>query len=77
MITLMTLLLPADGIRPRLLSLSPTTPLTGGNAVLSAGEEGNYAGADSLTATLTIGGKPSEAVTTDGVKIGTIKVTIS
>lgn len=54
-----------------------TGTLTGGNAVLSAGEEGNYAGADSLTATLTIGGKPSETVTTDGVKIGTIKVTIS
>lgn len=50
-----------------------TGTLTGGNAVLSAGEEGNY----SLTATLTIGGKPSETVTTDGVKIGTIKVTIS
>lgn len=51
--------------------------LTNASAVLDAGEEGNYDGADSVTATLTISGTPSETISSEGVKVGTIKVTIS
>ena len=51
--------------------------LTNASAVLDAGEEGNYNGADSVTATLTISGKPNNTITSEGVKVGTIKVTIS
>lgn len=51
--------------------------LTNASAVLQAGEEGNYGGADSVTATLTISGTPNDTVTADGIKVGTIKVTIS
>ena len=51
--------------------------LTNTSAVLNAGEEGNYNGADSVSAKLTISGKPNSTVTDDGVKVGTIKVTIS
>lgn len=53
-----------------------TGTITNGSAALDAGVVGNYAGADSQTATLTISGTPNDAVTADGVKIGTIKVTI-
>ena len=45
-------------------------------ATLDAGVEGNYAGADSHTSTLIITGTPNNAITADGVKVGTIKVTI-
>lgn len=51
--------------------------LTNATAALAAGETGNYHGADSFTAKLTISGKPGSTVTSEGVKIGTIKVTIS
>ena len=47
------------------------------SAALDAGEEGNYLGADSLTAVLTIGGTPNETITSEGVKVGTVKVAIS
>lgn len=50
--------------------------LENGTATLDAGAEGDYAGADSHTATLTISGTPNSAITSDGVKIGTVKVTI-
>jgi len=50
--------------------------LTNASGALAAGETGNYEGADSVTATLTISGTPGSVVTTEGVKVGTIKVTI-
>ena len=53
-----------------------TGTLANGTATLDAGVEGNYAGADSHTATLTISGTPNNTITSDGVKIGTVKVTI-
>ena len=53
-----------------------TGTLTNGATTLDAGAEGNYAGADSHTATLTISGVPNNTITSDGVKIGTVKVTI-
>ena len=53
-----------------------TGTLTNTSAALNAGEEGNYSGAESLTATLTISGKPNSTVSSSGIKIGTIKVTI-
>lgn len=53
-----------------------TGVLNNGTAALDAGIEGDYAGADTHTATLTISGTPSSAITADGVKIGTVKVTI-
>ena len=43
---------------------------------LKAGEPGNYDGADSMTATLTIKGTPTELVTASGTKIGNIVVSI-
>lgn len=43
---------------------------------LKAGEAGNYEGADSMTATLTIKGTPSELVTAAGTKIGDLVVSI-
>lgn len=54
-----------------------TGTLTNGTAVLNAGAEGSYDSADSVTTTLTISGTPSTTVTAEGVKVGTIKVTIS
>ena len=51
--------------------------LTNGTAELAAGEEGNYNGADSVTATLTVSGTPNGAIASEAVKIGTIKVTIN
>lgn len=53
-----------------------TGTLTNGSGRLTAGEEGNYDGADSLTATLTISGTPTGTVTADGVTVGTLNVTI-
>jgi len=43
---------------------------------LKAGEAGNYDGADSMTATLTIKGTPTELVTASGIKIGDLVVSI-
>ena len=51
--------------------------LTNTSTVLKAGAEGNYNGADSVSAKLTISGKPNTTVTDDGIKVGTIKVTIT
>lgn len=53
-----------------------TGALTNPTAELAAGAVGNYDGADSHTATLTISGTPNNTVPADGVKIGTVKVTI-
>lgn len=44
---------------------------------LVAGVENKYTEADSKTSTFTVSGKPTEAVTAEGVKIGTITVTVS
>lgn len=54
-----------------------TGALTNATAVLAAGEEGNYNGADSVTTTLTVSGTPNTTVSSEGVKVGTVKVTIS
>ena len=43
---------------------------------LRAGPLGDYDAADSMTATLTIRGTPTEEVTAAGIKIGTVKVTV-
>lgn len=44
---------------------------------LAAGVENEYANAESKTSTFTISGKPSAAVTADGIKVGTITVAVS
>lgn len=51
--------------------------LANNSAELDAGVEGDYDAADSFTATLSIEGTPNNSVTSEGVTIGTIKVTIS
>lgn len=43
---------------------------------LKAGKEGDYEGADSMTTTLVISGKPTAAVTDQNTKIGSLKITI-
>ncbi|MBQ3003015.1 MAG: hypothetical protein IJD82_04730 [Clostridia bacterium] len=50
--------------------------LTDASAVLNAGVEGDYEGASSATATLTISGTPQNSVTAEGIKVGTLKVTL-
>ena len=59
---------------------SPNTGVQGtlsnASAVLQAGEEGRYSHADSITAILTISGSPSNIVTTEGITVGTIRITI-
>ena len=50
--------------------------MTDAAAALNAGVEGNYSGADTHTATLTISGTPNKMVTSDGITVGTIKITI-
>ena len=50
--------------------------LTGGNATLAAGVEGDVSGAASVTGTLKISGTPNDTVTEAGVKVGEITVTI-
>ena len=50
--------------------------ITNGNATLAKGEVGNHSGADKLVSTLTISGVPSDIVTNEGIKIGSITVTI-
>lgn len=53
-----------------------TGTLRSNTASLTAGEEGKYDSAASMTAVLTISGTPTAAVTADGVKIGSITVTV-
>lgn len=53
-----------------------TGAIQNGIGTLAAGEEGKYGSADSMTAVLTINGTPTEAVTSNGVKIGSITVTV-
>ena len=48
-----------------------------GTDTLDAGVENAYDKADKLVATLKISGKPSNSVTSEGVKIGSITITIS
>lgn len=54
-----------------------TGTITNGTATLRAGELEKPDEADSMTATLTISGKPNSSVTKDGIKIGTITIQIS
>lgn len=54
-----------------------TGAITNGTATLQAGKVGKPDEADSMTATLTISGKPNSSVTKDGIKIGTITIQIS
>ena len=53
-----------------------TGVLKSGSAKLKAGSLGEYDNADSMTAKLTIKGTPTDAVTEEGSKIGTVLVTI-
>lgn len=53
-----------------------TGTVRNGSRKLKAGKEGDYAGADSMTATLTISGKPSDTVSEKETKIGSLKITI-
>lgn len=53
-----------------------TGTLRNGSRRLKAGREGDYEGADRMTATLVIGGKPSEKITEEETRIGTLKITI-
>lgn len=50
--------------------------VSNGTATLAAGKPGDYAGADTMTATLTIRGTPNETVTEEGTVIGTVKITL-
>lgn len=54
-----------------------TGSLSADSAVLNAGEEGNYSGADSFTAVLNISGEPNGIDSYGGEKIGTIKIIVS
>lgn len=54
-----------------------TGAITNGTVTLQAGKVGKPDEADSMTATLTISGKPNNSVTQTGVKIGTITIQIS
>lgn len=54
-----------------------TGTLRNGTRKLKAGKVGDYEGADSMTATLTISGKPTGVITEDETKIGSLKITIS
>ena len=51
--------------------------ITGGSKTLAAGQENKPNEADSMTAALTISGKPNSTVTETGVNIGTITIKIS
>ena len=53
-----------------------TGTIQDGAETLAAGEEGKYDMADSMTAVLTISGVPTATVTSNGVKIGSITVTV-
>ena len=54
-----------------------TGTLNATHKTLAAGVEGKPNEADALVATLTISGKPTEAVTNAGVKIGSVTITLS
>lgn len=54
-----------------------TGEITNGSKTLKAGEEGKPGEADSFSAVLKIGGVPSDKVASEGVKIGSITVTIN
>ena len=53
-----------------------TGTMSNASDTLAAGEENNYDGAAAMTATLAISGTPSDAVSANGVKIGTLKITL-
>lgn len=53
-----------------------TGTLKNGSRKLKAGKEGDYEGADTMTATLVISGKPTDAVADQETKIGSLKITI-
>ena len=50
--------------------------LKNASARLKAGIVGDYAGADSMTATLTVSGTPEETVTAAGTSVGKLRITI-
>ena len=50
--------------------------LKNASAKLKAGIVGDYKGADSMTATLTVSGRPEETVTAAGTKVGKLRITI-
>lgn len=53
-----------------------TGTLRNGTKKLKAGKVGDYEGADSMTATLTISGKPADTLGKEETKIGSLKITI-
>lgn len=53
-----------------------TGVLKNGSGKLKAGIPGEYDSADSMTATLTVRGTPTDAVTAVGIKVGTVLVAI-
>lgn len=53
-----------------------TGTLRNGSRTLKAGKEGDYEGADSMTATLVISGKPTNLLDGDEIKIGSLTITI-
>ncbi len=53
-----------------------TGTLRNGSRRLKAGKEGDYEGADRMKATLTISGKPTEKITEEETRIGSLKITI-
>lgn len=53
-----------------------TGTLKNAAGTLRAGEVGDYSGADSMTTTLVISGTPTDAVTAEVTRIGSLKVTI-
>ena len=50
--------------------------LKNGSAKLKAGVVGDYAGADSMTATLTVSGTPNDKGTSAATRIGKLRITI-
>lgn len=50
--------------------------LKNASAKLKAGIVGDYKGADSMTATLTVSGTPEETLTAAGTKVGKLRITI-
>lgn len=54
-----------------------TGTLSNAGGILAAGEEGKPDEAEQIISTLTISGTPNGNVTADGVRVGTITVTIS
>ena len=50
--------------------------LKNASARLKAGVVGNYAGADSMTAILTVSGTPGQTVTAEGTSVGKLRISI-